>query len=136
MITHIERKKFMSKYIIYIGQKFTIEWYFNDQDKSQSRDYYFTLAPTRKDKALYLFKLMGDFGKILNIEKFRYEGDQIFEFKPTPDRFLCCFVIGSKIIVTNAFEKKQQKLPPKEKQKALKYREDYLKRIAKGTYYE
>lgn len=126
----------MQKYIIYKGQKFTIEWYFDSNGKSQSRDYFMDLASARKDKALYLFKLMGDIGKILNIEKFRNEGDQIFEFKPAPDRFLCCFVIGSKIIVTNAFEKKQQKLPLREKQKALKYRTDYLNRIAEGTYYE
>ena len=126
----------MQKHIVYEGKKFTIEWYFNDKGKSSSRDYFLSLTPLRKDKALFLFKLMADLGRILNIEKFRNEGDQIFEFKPTPDRFLCFFVIGSKIILTNAFEKKTKKLPQKEKDKALKYRNDYLKRISKGNYYE
>ena len=35
---------------------------------------------------------------------------------------------GKKIIVTNAFRKKTDKLPKKEKKKSLKYREDYLDR--------
>jgi phage-related protein len=126
----------MSKYIAYQGPKFTIEWYFDDQGKSPSREYYLSLTSLRQDQTLYLFKLMATFGKILDKRKFNFEGDKIFEFKPSPDRFLCFFVIGSKIIVTNAFEKKQQKLPSREKQKALKYQDDYLRRLAKGTYYE
>lgn len=57
-------------------------------------------------------------------------------FKPSPDRFLCFFVKGSKIIVTNAFEKKTDKLPPKEKSKALNYRFDYIERVKGGIYYD
>jgi phage-related protein len=126
----------MQKYIAYEGKIYTIEWYFNDQGNSPSKEYYLSLSASRQDRVLYLFKRMAEFGKILNPEHFRKEGDKIFEFKPTPDRFLCFFIVGSKIIVTNAFEKKQQKLPPREKHKALRYKEDYLVRILKGTYYE
>jgi hypothetical protein len=48
---------------------------------------------------------MGDLGKIFDITKFRNEGDQIFAFKPQPDRYLCFFVVGKKILITNGFEK-------------------------------
>lgn len=41
-----------------------------------------------------------------------------------------------KIIVTNAFRKKGQKLPKNEKELALKYRADYLLRTKAGEYYE
>jgi len=36
----------------------------------------------------------------------------------------------------NAFEKKCQKLPPAEKEKAEKCREDYENRVKGGTYYD
>lgn len=45
---------------------------------------------------------MANVGKIYNEQKITYEGDQIYAFKPTPDRFFCFFFEGSKIIVTNA----------------------------------
>lgn len=79
---------------------------------------------------------MCDIGQIRNQQKFNTEGDQIYAFKPMPHRFLCFFFIGSKIIVTNAFEKKQQKLPLKEKYKALSCRKDYEIRVKKDSYYE
>jgi phage-related protein len=50
--------------------------------------------------------------------------------------FYAFFLQDKKIIVTNAFLKKQQKLPRQEKEKALKYMKDYIKRNEQGTYYE
>ena len=67
-----------------------------------------------------LFKRIGDFSKISNITKFRNEGEKIFPFKPQPDRFLSFFYVGKKILVTNGFRKKTQKLPKNEKNLALK----------------
>jgi hypothetical protein len=68
-----------------------------------------------------------------NLTKLRNEGDGIYAFKPQSDRFLCFFVTGKRVIITNAFEKKQDKLPPNEKAMAKK---DYEKRVCEGTYYE
>ncbi len=56
--------------------------------------------------------------------------------KPSPDRFLCFFYDGAKIIITNAYVKKIAKMPIKEKKKALKSKADYMKRYKGGTYYE
>jgi len=79
---------------------------------------------------------MGDSGKISDRTKFTYEGDQIYAFKPQPERFLCFFIKGQKIIITNGFTKKQQKLPKNEKEKALKFKESYQQRVKEGVYYE
>ncbi len=73
---------------------------------------------------------------IQNKTIFRNEADGIYAFKPKPDRFLCFFFKGKKIIVTNAFKKKQDKLPKQEKDRALARRADYEARVKKGIYYE
>ncbi len=87
-------------------------------------------------KALTLFRLMGEHGKIYDETKFRNEGDGMYAFKPQPDRYLCFFFRGKKIIVTNAFEKKSQKLPKGEKDRALKARASYEMRVVARAYYE
>ena len=79
---------------------------------------------------------MGDRGIIHNTTKFRNEGDGVYAFKPQPDRFLCFFYKGKKIVVTNAFVKKQDKLPVAEKEKALIRKQSYEKRVEEGTYYD
>lgn len=125
----------MKTYIIYQGARFTIEWYYDCNGKSQARDYFDELPFERKKKLDYLIRRIGDSGKIQDEEKFRYEGNQIYAFKPKPDRFLCFFIKGSKIIVTNAFEKKTDKLSSQEKEKALRYKQGYTQRVNEGTYY-
>jgi phage-related protein len=129
-------KKLSKDFIAYDGDSFTIEWYYDSRDCSQAKDYYNKLSKAQRDKLMQLFRLLGDTGKIFNKEKFRNESDQIYAFKPQPDRFLCFFYVGSKIIVTNAFEKKQDKLPAGEKAKALKSRSDYVKRVLGKDYYD
>ena len=114
--------------VIYEGEFFRIEWYFDATGKSQPYDYYESCDVAQKRKFLMLCQRMGDFGKINDITKFRNEGDGIFAFKPQPDRYLAFFKKGSKIIVTNAYRKAGDKMPKAEKNLALKNREDYLSR--------
>jgi len=125
----------LKQFIAYQGEQFTLEWYFDARGKSKSFEYFQELSFEQQKKVLYLFKLIGDTGKIFNEEKFRYEGNQIFAIKPSSDRFLCFFFEGAKIIITNAYEKKSQKMPPLEKEKALKAKLDYIERYNKGVYY-
>ncbi len=94
------------------------------------------LTDDRKRKVMSLFRLMATHAKIHDETKFRYEGDNIYAFKPQPDRYLCFFFKGKKIIVTNAFEKRTQKMREQEKDRALKAYNDYEMRIAQGMYYE
>jgi hypothetical protein len=126
----------ITEYIAYAGEAFTIEWYFDVNNNSEALDYYQGLNDHERIQLLKLFKRIGDVGEIKDITKFRNEGDKIFAFKPKPDRFLCFFNEGKKIIVTNGFRKKQAKLPINEKENAMKKREDYLNRIKTGEYYD
>lgn len=122
--------------IAYQGPSFTIEWYCNERGNSTALDYYRSLPAERRRKVLALFRHMGDRGKIFDKTKFRHEGDQVYAFKPQKDRFLCFFFSGRKIIITNAFEKKADKLPKREKEKALACRANYEQRVSENTYYE
>ena len=126
----------MPNYIAYQGDVYQIEFYFDEKGKSQPRDYLENMTASDAKKLAHLLELMGDIGTIRNKEKFRNEGDKIYAFKPQPHRFLCFFVSGKKIIITNAFMKKQQKLPSAEKERALEKKLDYEARCKKGTYYE
>jgi len=122
--------------IAYQGPAFTIEWYWDAHGQSQALEYFERLPEHRQDGLLMLLKRMGDFGRIFDKTKFRNEGDQVFAFKPQPDRFLCFFTTGRKIVVTNAFVKKSAKLPPGEKDRARRAKTDFEARVRKGTYYE
>jgi len=126
----------IKEYVAYRGSSFVIEWYYDSRGVSHAFEYYKSLKTEEKIKLLRLLKRMGDAGEIKDKTKFNFEGDLIYAFKPRPQRFLCFFFTGKKIIVTNAFTKKQQKLPKNEKAKALKYKVDYEARINKGDYYE
>ena len=117
---------------IYSGEKFTIEWYYDKDGKSVAFDFFMETSDDLQDKFLLLVKKMAEFGKIFDIKKFRNEGDGIYAFKPQPYRYLSFFMHGSKIIVTNGFTKKSDKIPANEKKLALRLREDYLDRNPGG----
>ena len=117
---------------IYVGEKFVIEWYFDKSGKSVSYEYFLASPKELRRKFLALVKRMGDTGKIFDKTKFNHEGDGIYAFKPQPDRYLSFFTDGQKIIVTNGFTKKTDKLPKNEKDLALKYRLDYIERKTEG----
>lgn len=115
--------------VIYKGKFFQIEWYYTEKGESQPYDYYKACDVIQQRKFLMLCQRMGDFGKILDKTKFRSEGDDFYAFKPQPDRYLCFFKKGKKIIVTNAYMKKGDKLPKSEKLIATTCRTDYLRRF-------
>lgn len=124
------------EFIAYEGEAFTIEWYFNDKNCSDALEYYNSLNKAERIQLLKLLKRMGDNGEIKDKTKFRNEGDKIYAFKPQPERFLCFFYEGKKIVITNGFRKKQPKLPTNEKDKAINSRNDYINRVQRGDYYE
>ncbi len=115
--------------VVYVGQFYTIEWYFDCTGYSKAYEYFLNTSDSQKRKFFVLIKKMSEFGKISDITKFRNEDDGIYAFKPKPDRYLSFFIKGKKIIITNGFTKRVQKLPKNEKEKAMKYRSDYLSRL-------
>lgn len=130
------KQKTLKEYVAFEGKKFTIEWYFDSKGKSISLNYLESLDEGEQVKLFELMKFIGDIGIIKNKTKFRSEGDKIYAFKPQPHRFLCFFFEGQKIIVTNGFHKKSDKLPKNEKDRALKFKNDYEARVKRGDYYE
>ena len=126
----------MKEFTAYQGVALTVEWFFDENGNSDSLNYFESLSDTQKRKTLMLFKRIGGFGKISDITKFRNEGDKVFSFKPQPDRFLSFFYTGKKVIITNAFRKKTQKLPEKEKFLALQRMNSYDSRVNSGDYYD
>jgi Phage derived protein Gp49-like (DUF891) len=124
------------EYIIYEDQYFIVEWYYDERGRSQALEYFEELSNHEKAKFMSLVVHIAKIGKIFNKTKFNNEGDQIYAFKPMPHRFLCFFFKGKKIIVTNGFHKKQQKLPANEKVRAINYMQSYFERITKGDYYD
>ena len=114
--------------LIYKGSKFTLEWYYDINGYSNAKEFYLNSPENIQNKFLVLVKKMGDFGKIFDITKFRNEGEGIYAFKPQPDRYLSFFTVGKKIIITNGFKKKTEKLPKKEKDIAKKCMLEYMKR--------
>lgn len=126
----------MKNNLAFKGIKYAIEWFFDDKGYSQALEYFEQSPENKQDKILALFQFMATMGKIWDITKFRNEGDGIYTFKASQDRYLCFFFKQGKIIITNAYTKKSQKMPPKEKEKALVAYKNYVKRVQKGTYYE
>ena len=117
-----------NSYIIYVGEKFTIEWYYDKDGYSIGQNYFKEISLEQKRKFYLLIKRMGDIGNIFDKTKFRNEGDGIFVFKPQPDRYLSFFTDDRRIIITNAFKKKTDKMPKNEKELAIKLRHDYFER--------
>jgi phage-related protein len=126
----------IEKYVLWRGSEFVIEWYYKENGKSPGLEYFLSMPLDRRKKLVRLASTMAEVGSIMNNELFRHEGDQIYAFKPQPYRFLCFFFLGGKVIITNGFEKKSQKLPSEEKDRALRHKSDYIARVNKGTYYE
>ena len=124
------------EYILFQGEQYTIEWYYGSNGKSQALTYFNRLDRRQKIKLIKLVEIMGKIGVIRNKQQFNYEGNSIYAFKPQPNRFLCFFYSGKKIIVTNAFQKKTQKLPKREKERALRAKADYEQRVERRYYYE
>jgi len=124
------------EFVAHQGSEVTIEWYFNDLGKGSALKHFEKLPNNRKQKIIQLWRILGGGVRRLNKEKFRHEGHQVYAMKASQDRFLCFFFDGSKIIITNAYEKKSAKMPLREKTKALDARKDYKTRCKKGTYYE
>ena len=116
----------MSEKTIYNGCCFVAEWYYDNRNKSQALEYFTRLTQDRKIKFLRLIKLICEVGKILDITKFRNEGNEIYVFKSGTDRFFRFFHRGKKIIVTNAYEKKSRKMSTNDKNRARRCKDSYV----------
>ena len=57
--------------IIYVGEKFSIEWYYDKNGKSVAYEYFQKTTEDLQDKFLILVKKMAEFGKILDLNPYK-----------------------------------------------------------------
>jgi hypothetical protein len=91
-----------------------------------AKDYFDSLERQVKIKLLALVKYIGENGRLFDEQKFRLvdKKEKIFEFKPMAERFFNFFAKGKKIIITNAYRKKGQKVDLRELERAIKLKSE------------
>ena len=125
-------------YIFYQGEKFQVEFYFTEVGKMPAKEYLEEVSLDVKVKLAALVKYIAQAGKIFDVNKFRLVDakDKIFEFKPAGHRFFNFFHEGGKIIITNGYMKKAQKVSRRDLEKSKNMKKDYIARVKGGVYYE
>ncbi len=124
-------------YVFYKGEKFQVEFYYNKDGVLPAKEYFDSSSHLVQVKLLALVKYIAENGKLFDEEKFRQvdKENKIFEFKPLSDRFFTFFCEDKRIIITNAYPKKGQKVNPRELNKAINLKDDYKFRVKGGDYY-
>ena len=125
-------------YIFYQGEKFQVEFYFTMKGELPAKGYFDSSEQQVKIKLLALVKYIAENGRLFDEAKFRLvdKKEKIYEFKPMAERFFNFFTEGKKIIITNAYHKKGQKVDRRELAKAVNLKIDYEFRLKGGAYYE
>ncbi len=125
-------------YIFYQGEKFQVEFYFTEAGKILAREYLDSASMEVRVKLATLVKYIAENGKLFDITKYRQVDakEKMYEFKPAGHRFFSFFYKGGKIIITNAYMKKSQKVSKKDLEKAIAMKKDYIARVKGGKYYE
>lgn len=129
--------------LFYEGPYFTVEWYYTEQGHLPALEYYRRMAAIDQHKFKLIVKYMADnpYGTQLPVTMYRIEDrhNKIFAFKAGSERFFNFTTEASTIIMTNAYHKHSQKMTKQDLEElriAVSYRQDYLRRLKEGTYYE
>ena len=125
-------------YVFYQGEKFQVEFFFTEKGELPAKEYFDSSELQVKIKLLALVKHIAEEGRLFDETKFRLvdKKEKIYEFKPMAERFFNFFYEGKKIIITNAYRKKRQKVDPRELTRAINLKRDYEWRVKGGVYYE
>lgn len=124
-------------YVFYSGERFQVEFYFTQKGEMPAK-VYFDKAPLNvRVKLAALVKYIAEHGGFLDVGKFRQVDPRrkIYEFKPAGHRFFSFFYQGGKVIITNAYMKKSQKVSKQDLGKAVAAKSDYIARHKGGIYY-
>ncbi len=126
------------EYIFYKGDKFQVEFYFTGKGLLPVKEHLDLVDNQVKIKLLALVKYIAEHGRLFDETKFRliHKNEKIYEFKPKNERFFNFFAQGNKIIITNAYTKKSQKVDVRELAVAIRLKKDYEFRLQQGVYYE
>ena len=104
----------------------------NKNGDRPAEDFLNSLDVKMRSKLLMILKVLQEKGNMLREPYSKYLEEGIFEVRGKVgndiSRVLYFFYHGGKIILTNGFIKKTQKMPRSEITKAKEYRADYLER--------
>lgn len=115
---------------------FDIVLYHNKNGKSQIEDYLRKLAKAtgkaariKNDKVHDVIQALSVYGtEGMPVHYRKYLRDKIWELRPLDDRILFAGVVGGRYVLLHQFQKKTQKTPTDEIDKAIIEFEDYKKR--------
>jgi hypothetical protein len=129
-------------YLIYAGTSFRAEWYFTADFAMPALEYYKQLSEPEQDRFDFQVRYFCDrpYGQILPKEWYRIEDkeNKIYVLKPWRHRYFNFLAINNRLIITNAYGKKSQKMTRVGKAQlaiAARFKADFLKRNTEGTYY-
>lgn len=125
------------EYVFEQGECFKVEFYFNEAGKMSAREYLEKASLRVKVRLAALVKYIAENGRLFDKTKFRqvHAGEGIFEFKPADHRFFSFFYKDGRLIITNAYIKKSQKVSRKDLERAIIIKKDYIRRVKGGVYY-
>jgi len=112
--------------------KFEVEFYETPNDDQPAKEFLLSLDKKMRAKMADTISILQDNGYELREPYSKHLSEGIFELRAKVGsditRVLYFFYVDRHIILTNGFIKKTQKTPPKEIERAKKYRADYLRR--------
>lgn len=99
--------------------------------KDYFRDFYLSQTDTVRNKINYCINMVKTLDRVpTRILKFIEGTNGLYEIRIEVGnnifRVFCCFDDGALVILFNGFQKKSQKTPPKEKEKALRIMKEYF----------
>ncbi len=113
-------------------QGFKVVFYDKPDGTEPAKDFILSLDVKMQAKIVREIELLAVNGTELREPYSKYIGDNIFELRAKVgsdiSRVLYFFFVGRKVILTNGFIKKTDKTPRGEKDRAIRYRQDYLNR--------
>ena len=129
--------------LIYKGRYFAAEWYCTADGSFPAFEYYNSLADVDQDRFDDMIRYLCEtkHGNLLPKTLYRIEDHEhkIYALKPRDERFFNFMTVGNKVIITNAYHKHSQQMTKMDMEclkTAVRYKQDYLRRIKEGTYYE
>lgn len=99
--------------IVCTGAQRTIEYAVLADGSMPARDSLESLTPRDKARVLVLFERLAEHGRIASREQFKkVEGTEFWEFKRFQTRVICFFLPKGRVILTNGFIKKRDRIDP------------------------
>jgi phage-related protein len=110
----------------------SVEFYADSDDNSPVLDWYQTLDDKTKAKLIWTFQLLETNGIDVGMPYVKPLEDKLYEVRAEVNRnairVIYFLYTGRRFILLHGFQKKTQKTPNKELEKARKYLEDFLER--------